>query len=240
MMSEVLFSQGGHSKVFLLGDSDAVSPYNGADIVRVERHHEKSLARRLELELRIAGMLFPGQFPEVTGSETLTPSYTRTSFWDKPLAAFKNRFELPTHRLYSKLVLTDQPGHDLFSLHMLKEKGKEIVMHDCANCVEHRQFHAREGLEDRAKVFAEKAQEYGITLPKPSDWSDHCLVNQRLLFFEVEDINTVHLIDKLRNSADPNDVQVTLYAKELRGLGFNPKLVPELVTQGQSFASISF
>ncbi len=136
-----------------------------ADLVREEC---SSWSKQVDAKLlfyahRVAGLLFPGHFIDVTGARMqggATQLYSR-------------RADVPEeHATYC---------NDIVALPM---RAKHSSC-SCEQCARHRAFHESQDLQKKAWLLAERLFEYGISVPT-SDCTDYCQTSAgKVVFFEL-------------------------------------------------------
>lgn len=170
---EEALSKGFHGGIHLPSDREK-GLYPGAELVKETKTEDPFEAERAFLELRIAGILFPGRVIDVVGFEALQPE-----------GQFPHPF---LQRLYSKKA--DMPnGHSKFSTDMNRmDRGLgKVSTCSCPECVEHREFHEQSGFDGKFNEEYNRMQQAGILPAGESDPSDYCLTPNGIIFFEIKD-----------------------------------------------------
>ncbi len=172
--SEAL-SSGMHGGIYLLNDREK-GLYPGADLVKETKTDDPFDAERSFLELRIAGMFFLDSVIDVVGFEAL-----------EPVDQFPFRY---TQRLYSKKAPVPD-AHLKYSKDMtLLDRGLgKVSTHSCSDCVEHREFHKQNGLEEEYNQLVKRMKPTGIFPAGWNDSSDYCLTPNGLIAFEIGDFS---------------------------------------------------
>ncbi len=160
-----LYAEGCNADVYSMHDKhEWRTHFPTADLVREGR---SSWSTRVDAKLlyythRIAGLLFPGHFIDVTGA----------------------RMQGGCPQLFSHKAPVPRE-HTPYSNHSYKITQPKRSGCDCDDCKTHREFHASHQLANRAAEFLERSKEIGI-YPEANDITDYCETAEgKLIFFEL-------------------------------------------------------
>lgn len=188
MSERIKFSNGYNASVFELTPQEKCL-FPEADLVREEKEVDRFWFARLFYKHKIAHLLFPEHFMEVVGAQIDPPSNQEFSY---PYQIGENVYSEPKERiqrLFSKRVAVD-PNHAIYASHMkLVEDGERGLFKksicECSPCTLHRQFHEENKIAERAITSSCFLEDKGIGIDF-MDSSDYCLVNNNIVFFEID------------------------------------------------------
>ena len=210
------YSSGFYSEVFKV-DKQQKLYFPQSDLVKVDESSDKNWFARLFYRHKIASLLFPDNFINVTGSQ-VEP-------WERELideikiggTTFKNRVTR-VHRLFSQMAHVPE-NHAVFSQHITvvgpdsigNERNdrtqEKVSLHDCVHCKAHREFHKSNDLQEKAINSASPMLDIGI-LPPIHDPSDYCLTEEgNIIFFEIDNFDEEVLGKHLSSLKNPNEME---------------------------------
>lgn len=164
-----------------------------ADLVRESVGTDTRLFSKLFYRHKIANLLLPDNFIEVTGAQVY------------PSDDLSNGSIYRATRLFSELAPVNK-NHSVFSQHIDRRydavMGSKESLCPCDICFSHREFHKSNSLDQRAKQISEEMINIGI-VPPYSDPSDYCLTEKdTVIFFEIEHLDHLNLGNYLRALKD--------------------------------------
>ena len=183
-----------------------------ADLVRKESSRDRHWFARLYYRHKIASLLFPDNFITVVGASRLQQvSRGEDSLYSKEANAGLD------HAVFSAHMR--QVDHEVNGRIVRSDKGSTC---ECMACTRHRIEHLE--MQNEALEFSRQLLPVGLRLDD-KDPSDYCLVNGKLVFFEIEDLDPAALRNYLTSlrSATVDKQTVFDYVKryqKLRGQSF--------------------
>lgn len=181
------FSSGFRGSVYRFSSPDSGFPSNRANLVKLEQNADRKFYARQFLNMKIAGSLFPENFPEVIACGVI---FDGEDTW---IDHYGVTYSVPIHKLFSREVLVPDEHRqfckdiDLDETHSLK-----ISTCECPGCADHRTLHT--ATEDKMRILTDRIAAAGISVPHddPTDWCVDSETGQ-VIFFEVERINLTAL-----------------------------------------------
>lgn len=182
------FSKGFYSTVYTLNDQERLR-FPHAQLKKDDgdpfRFHPYWYALSFYRH-KIASLLFPENFIEVTG--TTKDSASSTAIYSK-IAPVP-----PEHAVYSAHIRCVEIALNKYPYGLWINKRS---LCQCESCISHRNFHNLQNLASKARSLAKNIAKTGILVPS-NDRSDYCLDSKgNIVFFEIDGFESVRLRDYL-------------------------------------------